>query len=80
MLDYHESLLNQFFFTSNRSGTVETMVDGLTLTKNGEIDQNELAKWVRQVSRNLTPPIESRIKPTLNPVFSFIPNRLQEWV
>jgi len=27
------------------------MVEGLTLTKNGEIDQNELAKWVRQATR-----------------------------
>ena len=30
---------------------VEAMIDGVTLTKNGEIDQNELAKWVRQATR-----------------------------
>ena len=27
------------------------MVDGLTLTKDGQVDPNELAKWVRQASR-----------------------------
>ncbi|XP_046450400.1 sodium/calcium exchanger 3-like isoform X2 [Daphnia pulex] len=30
---------------------VEAMVDGLTLTKDGQVDPNELAKWVRQASR-----------------------------
>lgn len=34
-----------------RVNTVEAMVDGLTLTKDGQVDPNELAKWVRQASR-----------------------------
>ena len=34
-----------------RVNTVEAMVDGLTLTKDGQVDPNELAKWVRQATR-----------------------------
>ncbi|XP_057365028.1 sodium/calcium exchanger 3-like isoform X2 [Daphnia carinata] len=30
---------------------VEAMVEGLTLTKDGQVDPNELAKWVRQATR-----------------------------
>lgn len=35
---------------------VEPMVDGFTLTKDGQVDPKELAKWVRQASlMGLTP-------------------------
>ncbi|EFX70229.1 hypothetical protein DAPPUDRAFT_328233 [Daphnia pulex] len=36
---------------SIQPGELEAMVDGLTLTKDGQVDPNELAKWVRQASR-----------------------------
>lgn len=34
-----------------RVKTVERMMEGFTLTKDGQVDPNELAKWVRQATR-----------------------------
>ncbi|KAK4027638.1 sodium/calcium exchanger 3 isoform X1 [Daphnia magna] len=36
---------------SIQPGELEAMVDGHTLTKDGQVDPNELAKWVRHASR-----------------------------
>lgn len=48
---HHLHLIARSFGSGAAHQPVDVMVDGFALTKDGQLDPNELAKWVRQATR-----------------------------
>ncbi len=48
---HHLHLISRSFGSGAVHHLVDVMVEGFALTKDGQLDPNELAKWVRQATR-----------------------------